>query len=197
VSEDYFQEIEGHFAQKRGTPFVLSAKDWALMKSWAADGIPLSVVIEAIDSVFEKNEAKGTQRKINSLSYCRHAVKEIWTERRELQIGAQESAPEENVEAALETLAQSVAPVSADYAEKIRALIVEKSVPRIEERLMELEEALLDSLLASSGKADSIRDDARALASGADDKSRARAEQAHLRRLARERFALPRLTLFS
>jgi 3-methyladenine DNA glycosylase/8-oxoguanine DNA glycosylase len=114
-----------------------------------------------------------------------------------LQIGAQESAPEENVEAALETLAQSVAPVSADYAEKIRALIVEKSVPRIEERLMELEEALLDSLLASSGKADSIRDDARALASGADDKSRARAEQAHLRRLARERFALPRLTLFS
>ena len=197
MPEDYFQEIEAHFALRRGTPFVLSAKDWALMKSWSADGVPLAVVIEAIDSVFEKNEAKGTQKKINSLGYCRHAVKEIWTERRELQIGAQESAPEENVEAALTALAEAVAAVSPEFGERVRALVSEKSVPRIEERLMELEEELLDSLLSSSGKADAIRDDARSLASGADEKSRARAEQAHLRRLARERFALPRLTLFS
>lgn len=182
---------------RRGTPFVMNARDWALMKSWSAEGVPLAVVIEAIDSVFEKNEAKGTQKKINSLSYCRHAVKELWTERRELQIGAQEAAPEENVEAALETLAQSVASVSAGFADRIRGLAPEKSVPRIEERLMELEEELLDVLLATSGEADSLRAEAKALASGADDKSRARAEQAHLRRLARERFALPRLTLFS
>lgn len=197
MSEDYFQEIEAHFAQRRGTPFLLSAKDWALMKSWSVEGIPLSVVIEAIDSVFEKNESKGTQKKINSLSYCRHAVKEIWTERRELQIGAHDTAPEENVQASLDTLARAVEPVSPEFAEKVRALASEKSVPRIEERLMELEEELLDAMLASSGEADAIRADARALASGADDKARARAEQAHLRRLARERFALPRLTLFS
>ena len=28
---EYFTDIEAHFAQRRGTPFVLSAKDWALM----------------------------------------------------------------------------------------------------------------------------------------------------------------------
>src|SRR4051794_37086765 len=93
VSSDYFLEIESHFAMRRGTPFVLSAKDWALMKKWADDAIPLPVVIEAIDSVFEK--AAERQKRVNSLSYCRHAVTELWKERRELQVGANEAVPEE------------------------------------------------------------------------------------------------------
>jgi len=86
TAQPYFEEIEGHFAARRGTPFILSAKDWALMKSWHDEGVPLPVVIEAIDSVFEKNETSGRQKKINSLSYCRHAVKELWDERRELTV---------------------------------------------------------------------------------------------------------------
>ena len=71
VAGDYFLEIESHFAAKRATPFILNAKDWALMKKWFDDGIPLTVVIEAIDSVFEKNETSGQRKMISSLSYCR------------------------------------------------------------------------------------------------------------------------------
>ena len=80
--DDYFLEIEAHFAQRRGTPFILSAKDWALMRKWADESIPLPVVIEAIDGVFEKNETSGRRKIISSLSYCRHAVKEWRWERR-------------------------------------------------------------------------------------------------------------------
>ena len=47
---EYYTEIESHFALRRGTPFVLSAKDWHLMKRWNDDGIPLPIVIEAIES---------------------------------------------------------------------------------------------------------------------------------------------------
>jgi hypothetical protein len=108
VSADYFLEIESHFAARRGTPFVLNAKDWALMKSWNDEGVPLPVVIEAIDSVFDKNAAKGSKKVINSLSYCRHAVKELWQERRELQVGAQDSVPEEDAAARLDALAADV-----------------------------------------------------------------------------------------
>jgi hypothetical protein len=188
LSPDYFTDIEAHFAARRGTPFVLSAKDWALMKEWYDGGIPLAVVIEAIDSVFDKQEAKS--RKINGLRYCRHAVKELWAERRELQIGAAESAPEENVEPLLESLAMSVPPA---FAPRIRELAKEKSVPRIEERLIELEEELLSSLVT-----DELRAEARTLASVAqDEKIRARTEEATLRRLVREKFDLPRLTLFT
>lgn len=187
MSTDYFTDIEAHFALRRGTPFVLSAKDWALMKEWHDGGIPLPVVIEAIDAVFDKQDAKS--RKINGLRYCRHAVKELWNERRELQIGAAESAPEENVEPLLEALASAVPP---ELAPRIRELAALKSVPRIEEKLIELEEELLSSLAN-----DELREEARRLASVAqDEKMRARTEEATLKRLVRETFDLPRLTLF-
>jgi len=192
VAEDYFTEIESHFAQRRGTPFVVNTKDWALMKEWQAAGIPLSVVIEAIDTVFDRFDA--TTRKVNGLSFCKYAVKELWQERKELQIGAENASPEENVEPLLDALASRLesSPASS-FAPRIRELARERSVPRVEEQLMELEQELIDSLLPL---AEELRSEARALTSGADEKTRARTEQAHLRRLVREKFNLPRLTLF-
>jgi hypothetical protein len=190
VFPDYFTEIEHHFSTRRGTPFLFSPKDVALIREWADEGIPLPIVIEAIDSVFEK--ATERQKMVNSLRYCRHAVKEIWKERKELTIGSGAS-PEEAVEPLLEELAGMVEPVSSAFAVAIRALAAERSVPRIEERLMELEHELIDSLL-SHEDAEQLR--AEAAMPGLDEKVRARTEEANLRRLVRERFDLPRLTLF-
>jgi hypothetical protein len=190
VSSDYFQEIEFHFARRRGTPFMVSTKDWALMKKWAEEGIPLPVVIEALDSVFDKQDAKG--KKVNSLHYCRHAVKELWDERRELQIGSETIAPEESPAPRLDTLAAALG-AYPEFAERIRGFIREQSVPRIEEALMELETELIDQLAATAPQ---LRAEAEALAVGADEKIRARSTDAHLRRLVREQFGIPRLTLF-
>lgn len=186
VSTDYFMEIEAHFARRRGTPFVLSAKDWALMQEWSAAEIPLPVVIEAIDSVFDKKEAKG--QKVNGLRYCRHAVKELWDERRELQIGSESVSPEEDPSSRLEMLANAL---PAAYADRVRAL--RGSVPHIEEQLMELETELIESLLP---QAPELRAEAEALVAGSDEKTRARSLDAHVRRLVRERFEIPRLSLF-
>lgn len=191
MSSDYFTEIESHFATRRGTPFILNARDWALMKSWSEEGIPLAVVIEAIDSVFDKQEAKG--KKVNGLNYCRHAVKELWDERRELQVGGDAATPEAEVGPRLEALAAAIEALEPSFGEKVRGLLGEKSVPRIEEKLIELEEELIEALVP---RAPSLRDEAKSLAVGADEKTRARAESAHLRRLVREQFGLPRLTLF-
>lgn len=193
MSPEYFTEIESHFALRRGTPFILNAKDWALMKEWEAEGVPLAVIIEAIDSVFDRRDAEG--KKVNGLSYCKFAVKELWKERKELQIGAEEAAPEENVEPLLDALALRLeaSAVAATFAARVRGLASERSVPRVEEQLMELEQELIDALLPL---ADDLRAEARALTSGADEKTRARTEEAHLRRLVREKFGLPRLTLF-
>ena len=196
MSPDYYTEIEAHFAHRRGTPFILNAKDWVLMKSWSDGGIPLSVVIEAIDSVFDRNEEKGNRKVINSLSYCRHAVKEIWKDRQELLVGEGSEVPEASVEQRLDALAIGVERAAPDFAPRIRELLKEKSVPRIEERLMELEEELMTSLVETSLEASALREEARMLTAGSDEKTRERAEAAHLRRLVRERFELPRLTLF-
>lgn len=184
MSAEYFLEIEAHFALRRGTPFVLSPKDWALMQEWAAEAIPLPVVIEAIDSVFDK--AIERNKKVNGLRYCRHAVKELWQERRELQIGASDSVPEEGAESLLAALADTLEAVAPSFAPRVRELAREKSVPRIEEKLIDLEHELADSLAT-----DEIRAEAARSADG-----NARAEEAHLRRLVRARYGIPRLTLF-
>jgi len=199
TAQPYFEDIEAHFAARRGTPFILSAKDWALMKSWHDDGVPLPVVIEAIDSVFEKNETSGRQKKINSLSYCRHAVKELWKERKEMLVGAAGETPEAAPGPLLDALAMQLegVPAVAAFAPRVRELAGETSVPRIEEKLMELERELLDAVIAAEDVA-ALRAEIAASLAGAklDDKTRARTEEANLRRLVRERFGLPRLTLF-
>jgi hypothetical protein len=199
MAADYFLEIESHFARRRGTPFLFNPKDWALMKQWQDDGIPLPIVVEAIDSVFDKNEAKGSRKVINSLSYCRHAVKELWADRRELQVGALEGTPETGADALLEALAAEVETAAAGaegFGARIRALVKEASIPRIEERLIEIEEELIEALLAASPEREAIENEARTLSAGADEKTRGRTEKANLRRLVRERTGLPRLTLF-
>ena len=197
ASDDYFLEIEAHFAQCRKTPFILSAKDWALMRKWREEGVPLPVVIEAIDSVFEKNETSGRRKVISSLSYCRHAVKELWDERRDMYVGGSDVTPESSPETRLELLAQRI---EEPFASRVRELAKERSVPRIEERLMEIERELIAALIASAPDevAGLRRDVAASLGdtSKLDPKIRARTEEANLRRLIREKFGLPRLTLF-
>lgn len=203
---DYFLEIESHFAMRRATPFILSAKDWALMKKWREDEIPLAVVLEAIDQVFEKNEASGRRKVINSLSYCRHAVKELWNERKELYAGGADASPEENAAPMLEALAAHIEvsdvpeAVRSSTAAQVRALVTEKTVPQVEERLIEIERAMITNILEALPEvAAAVRDDvARAVGDPArlDEKTRARTEEANLRRIVRERFGVPRLTLF-
>lgn len=205
MAADYFLGIESHFARRRRTPFILSSKDWVLMKKWQEDGVPLPVVIEAIDSVFDKNEAKGAKKVINSLSYCRHAVKELWSERRELHVGSGETSPEQESESLLAQLAQdleaSAAPAEAiaEFAPRIRALASERSVPRIEEQLIDLERELVARIVEVSGEGEKVRTTVAGLIGDRaklDEKTRVRTEEANLRRVVRDRFALPRLTLF-
>ena len=204
VTVDYFLEIESHFAAKRATPFILNAKDWALMKKWFDDGIPLSVVIEAIDSVFEKNEASGRRKVISSLSYCRHAVKETWQDRQDLYAGSGDSAPEENVGALLDALAADVAgsetpaEIKSAVAAEIRSLVRDNSVPKIEERLIDIERDLMERVLDSipPSERDAIVKPLTAIVADLDEKTRQRTYEANLRRAVREKFVLPRLTLF-
>ena len=198
MSDAYFLEIESHFATRRGTPFVLSAKDWALMKRWRDDGVPLPVVIEAIDSVFEKNETSGRRKVINGLSYCRHAVKELWEDRKVLYVGETETTPELSLDALATQLAGTS--LGAPFADRVRALATLGSIPKIEEHLLDLERELVDAAIAAEpSEVSAIRDEIAAAlgdTSRIDAKTLARTVEANLRRLVRERFGLPRLTLF-
>lgn len=78
---NYFTEIEDTFVRRRGKHLFLSPLDWALIESWKERGIPLHIVIRAIESVFDvfDRQPPGT-RTIRSLFYCREEVEAQYAE---------------------------------------------------------------------------------------------------------------------
>jgi hypothetical protein len=71
----YFSEIEECFRRCRGTPFLLSTLDWALIEAWKEADVPLEAVLSGIEHSFEKFARKPSRfRKINGLAYCSQEV---------------------------------------------------------------------------------------------------------------------------
>lgn len=85
---EYFQAIEGRFIELRGAPLLLSPADWRLATGWYRDGIPLAVVLEALEDVFARRAERGRSGKIQGLRYCAAAVAEAWEDLRELGAAA-------------------------------------------------------------------------------------------------------------
>lgn len=210
---DYFLEIEAHFAARRETPFLFSSKDWVLLKSWQNDGIPIAVVIEAIDACFDKRAESGRKGTISSLSYCRHAVKELWSDRKDLLVGSEGSVPEarpsERVQALSETLMRVAGSLPAGAvregleasAVEIASLRTRRSVPVIEGELLRIEELLFDHLAASISAAEREAMDLELDAAlrpylKLEGETLRKTREANFKRLLRNRFDIPRLSLF-
>ena len=211
--EDYFLEIESHFAELRGTPFVLSSRDWALMKGWKDEGIPLSIVVEAMDECFEKRSNTPRKRVISSLSYCRHAVAEMWDDRKSLHVGDGDSIPETDAAARLADLAETLrlaaeglgSTMTREHvlraAEELRSIRPDESARRIEEKLIKIEEkliALIERAFPAAELLEIQNELDRELADFQfpDDATRERTRKANLRRRLRGELSIPRLSLF-
>lgn len=213
TSDAYFTEIEAHFAHRRGTPFLFSSKDWALMKSWYDEGVPLAIILEAIDACFDSREKAGRRKTISSLSYCRHAVADIWAERRDQAVGGSGSVPEADPRGALEAVIASLRE-AADAAEPCFRLTFDAtleelheiagaamSVPETEDRLVQAEQRLIESLLSAmpEGERDALFaavDSELARYTMPNEETRRKTREANLWRRVRRRVAVPRLSLF-
>jgi hypothetical protein len=84
---DYFSAAEAAFIRRRGTPFLLSPRDFALLTEWRALGVPIEAVEQGIDDAFSRREERGAVGRVNSLSYCRDAVLSAWERRAETAVG--------------------------------------------------------------------------------------------------------------
>ena len=86
---NYFTEIEDAFIRRRGKHLLLSPLDWALMEGWQDRGIPLHIVLRAIESVFDAFDKQPNQnRSIKSLFYCREEVEAQFAEWTAAQVGS-------------------------------------------------------------------------------------------------------------
>ena len=86
-AREYFSAIETEFIRRRGTPFLLSPKDFGLMRRWRELGIPVEDVLAGIGESFDRREERKAAGRVNSLSYCEGAVLEAWERGASARVG--------------------------------------------------------------------------------------------------------------
>src|SRR5712692_4468104 len=87
ADREFYAAAEAAFIRRRGTPFLLSPKDFALLKEWRALGVPIEAIEQGIDDAFSRREERGATARINSLGYCRDTVLAAWERRAETAVG--------------------------------------------------------------------------------------------------------------
>jgi hypothetical protein len=86
---NYFTEVEEEFVRRRGKALLISPMDWALVESWKNAGIPLHIVLRAINQAFDYYDSRSRKyRKVNSVFYCQQEVEAMFAEYRLSQVGA-------------------------------------------------------------------------------------------------------------
>jgi len=208
----YYAAGEAAFIRRRGTPFLLSPKDFTLLKQWRGLGIPIEAVEQGIEDAFSRREERGATGRVNSLGYCRDAVLAAWERRAAASVGRGGQAAEIDVAGRVRSLAEGLAALAErrrDLAKPLTA--ANRSLDRLARGSRppgEIEESLarLDRKLAST-LYDALPPDERAaidleirrqlspLAGRLDDETARRTGRALARRLLRERLELPRLSL--
>jgi hypothetical protein len=225
---EYFDRVEQHFARLRGSPLLLSPKDWALVAAWREAGIPLRVVLETLDHVFRSRDKAEPGRPVLSLSYCKHAVQEAFEVWREGQLGAPSrgaSAVGSGAEPGLDDtacclrrwadelrgaaddpdLSQDALRTAGEGLDHLARKLEGSEPPSlaaVEEDLEQLEDRLLDALLAHLEAAaqqeleQAVVKELGHLESRLTERAYRSTFQMHLRAGLRARHSLPRLTLY-
>ncbi len=215
----YATLVEEAFIAERGSPFLLSSKDWQLVRAWREAGIPASTVVRAVRETFERRRSRGAAGKINSISYCAGAVEELWEMERRGLVGRarrEHDEPPPDIGARLDALTAALrslahaAPAGADPGSlrkgiakalsKIEALPRDGSFEEVEERLSRIEASLVKALvpaldLPSSADVSAEVEGSLGDASGLLPAVVTRMRTALTRRALRRRLGLPPLTL--
>lgn len=138
---NYFTEIEETFIRRRAKNLFLSPIDWALMETWQEKGIPLHVVIRAIEQVFDNFEKNPSPRTIKGLMFCREEVEAQFEEWSKAQAG---KSPEESVadeQHSLEFICEHIGSL-VDSLQKLENPELAEDLERACTRLVEIKDNL-------------------------------------------------------
>lgn len=113
---EYLEAVEAQFRRLRARPLVLSPEDTRRVLRWYRDGIPLSLVIDAMRTVFHNAAARRPRRLPRSLAYVEPAVDEAWKEVREGRVGRRRQQPPPVDPEVGELLAEAAAAVRSSEA---------------------------------------------------------------------------------
>lgn len=218
ADSEYFAAAEAAFIRRRGTPFLLSPKDFALLAEWRALGVPLEAIEQGIDDAFSRRQERGAVGRVNSLSYCRDAILLAWERRAETAVGkgtGRASGVEEpDARAALSRLSARLAEIAAlrpdleaPLSSALRSLArlegssSSKDPASVEDSLARLDKKLASTLYDALPAEERARLDTDVSADLAragvrmDEETAERTKKALTRRAVRESLGIPRLSL--
>ncbi len=170
-----------------------------MARRWHREGVPLGLVRQALEEVFEKRRERGTKGKISSLRYCAPAVEAAWADLRELTApGERAEAPVFDIASRLKNLAEAV---PAGFAGPVLALhgdapAVEAALSALDREMLAAAESTLDEALRQEVGA-AVEKTLAALRGRlpAEELERSRERLTH--QVLRQRLGLPLLSLFS
>jgi hypothetical protein len=145
---NYFTEIEEAFVRRRGRNLLLSPLDWALIESWQDRGIPLHIVLRAVEAVFDAVEKKpgAPARNITKLSFCEQEVERQygnWIKSRAGSGSEGADGPGESYGLTIESVSEHIETVIAGLKSS-RNKDLKEDLERACMRLEELKTALTD-----------------------------------------------------
>ena len=94
----YFSEIEDTFIRRRGKHLMLSPMDWALIEGWKERGVPLHVVVRAIEHAFDSHQSKQRKRSVKTLLYCQEEIEAQYAEWLESRVGSHDDEQTRSVD---------------------------------------------------------------------------------------------------
>lgn len=166
---NYFTEIEETFVRRRGKHLLLSPIDWAMIEGWQERGIPLHIVIRAIENVFDGYDKNPGPRSIKGLLYCREEVEAQFLEWTAMQAGKQKedssASPEfsvekiiEHINSVIEALSKSTNPDLGEDLDRattrLKELVANHSndLESVDKALSDIESFLEHALLTRTDK---------------------------------------------
>jgi len=139
---NYFTEVEDTFVRRRGKHLFLSPLDWAMIEGWQDRGIPLHIVLRAIESVFDVYDRQpvGT-RTIKSLFYCREEIEAQYNEWLTSQVGRSEDDDERETPFSPKSVADHISDAVARLG-RVEIPGLSEDIDRAISRLTELQKNL-------------------------------------------------------
>lgn len=135
---NYFTEIEDTFVRRRGKHLLLSPIDWAMIEGWRDRGIPLHIVIRAIENVFDGFDKNPGPRSIKGLLYCKEEVEAQFVEWSAMQAGkVKDGSTDGSQEFSAERIVEHIEKVIAELEESKNPDLRE-DIERAIERLRQL-----------------------------------------------------------
>lgn len=214
---EFYRQVEDLFATLRGSPHILSPKDFQLLREWWTRDIPLRAIMAGLSEVFLHHRERDEAEPIVSLTYCRHAVERHARRLADAAVGTEDVQGQDpltngdrrefidRLVGQLKQCRSAIATNEPNVAEAIGRIAdqLERThdlpTQELEEHLYGLEQALLSGCMEALSPAikESIKASARARtdATGASGETRDRTLRAMTDRELRQHLGLPRLEL--